>query len=357
MRRLLTLLPALLIATLLVPAAPAFADAWDDPIDLTFPVLGDSYRYMDDYHHSRSRGAHGATDIMAPFGTRIVAAMGGRVSWVSTPASSSCGYCVFVDGDDGRGYNYIHMGPKQSGQTSRAFARSWSRGDRIDRGQLLGFVGCSGNASCGGGEHLHFEIEDSRVRDPYGDARRNPYASLRAADCSRTGVFTDVCDSSVHRNDIERLDASGLTKGCGEDLFCPLQPVSREQMASFLARGLELRAQRDVPFRDVLDSVHRGDIGAIAAEAITYGCSDDRYCPHHDVTRAQMASFLVRALDLPPARDLSAFSDVPRSNVHRADIAALAQAGITKGCGGDRYCPDQPITREQMASFLVRSFL
>ena len=86
---------------------------------------------------------------MAPAGTPIVAARSGTVSWVSTPADNSCGYCLFVDGDDGRTYGYIHMGPNSAGRSSEAFTRSWSRGDRIDRGQEIGYVGCSGNATCG----------------------------------------------------------------------------------------------------------------------------------------------------------------------------------------------------------------
>ena len=67
-----------------------------------------------------------------------------------------------------------------------------------------------------------------------------------------------------------------------------------------------------------------------------------------------MASFLVRALDLDPAEN-GGFSDVSSDNVHGADIAALAAAGITKGCGPDSFCPTEVVTREQMASFLVRA--
>jgi hypothetical protein len=67
-----------------------------------------------------------------------------------------------------------------------------------------------------------------------------------------------------------------------------------------------------------------------------------------------MASFLVRALDLPAGS--SSFTDID-SSIHKADIAALAAAGITAGCNppaNTLYCPRDPVTREQMASFLAR---
>jgi SpoIID/LytB domain protein len=114
------------------------------------------------------------------------------------------------------------------------------------------------------------------------------------------------------------------------------------------------------PFVDVVDSVHYDAIAAIWARGITYGCNppdNDRYCPTGSVTRGEMAAFLVRALDL-PATDQDAFVD-DGDSIFEADINRLAAAGITRGCNppdNDRYCPDQAVTREQMAAFLVRAF-
>ncbi len=112
-------------------------------------------------------------------------------------------------------------------------------------------------------------------------------------------------------------------------------------------------------FIDDDDSVHMRAIEAIADEGITRGCNpaegNTRFCPKAAVTREQMATFLVRALKLPPA--VSSFVDV--DGVHEADVGALAAAGITKGCnpaeGNTRFCPKDPVTREQMASFLTRA--
>jgi hypothetical protein len=112
-------------------------------------------------------------------------------------------------------------------------------------------------------------------------------------------------------------------------------------------------------FIDDDGSIHEPDINGLAASGITKGCNpptNTQYCPTQPVTRQQMASFLVRALDLPPATQ-AAFTDTSDS-IHQSDINALAQAGITKGCNppaNTRYCPTQPVTRQQMASFLVRA--
>lgn len=362
-----SLLPVLLLSMVVsltaLPTSPASAGGkWEGVVDITFPVTGDDYRYINDYHYSRSRGAHGATDIMAPPGTPIVAAQSGTITWVSTPATSGCGYCLDIKAPSGRTYGYIHLGPNGSGNKDKAFARNWKRGDTVKRGQVIGYNGCSGNASCSpGGHHLHFIIEDSGVRDPYGDARRNPYPSLKAAEkrgsCRTTRSFDDVCVGSTHAKNIQRLFGAGLTKGCDTNSFCPNDPIERDQMATFLVRALELRGLNKTPFRDVdRGNVHYRQIARLAKQQITKGCDGRRYCPDRGVTRAQMATFIAKALDL-PARSSPRFRDVPRSNVHAGNISAIARAGITSGCGNGKYCPDEIVTREQMATFLVNAFL
>lgn len=175
------------------------------------------------------------------------------------------------------------------------------------------------------------------------------------------GTFTDD-DGSVHEADINGLAASEITKGCNppaNTLFCPVRPVTRAEMASFLVRALDLPGGSPGEFTDTAGSVHAADIDALAAADITRGCNppdNTNYCPSQPVTREQMASFLVRALAL-PSTDSSTFADTSGS-VHRADIDALAAAGITKGCNppaNTNYCPQAPVTRQQMASFLVRA--
>lgn len=98
------------------------------------------------------------------------------------------------------------------------------------------------------------------------------------------------------RMDIIWLYQSGITGGCTPTLFCPKDPVTREQMASFLARALELAPTSVDYFTDDDTSIHQGAINRLAAAGITGGCGDTRYCPKRSVTREQMAAFLKRAL-------------------------------------------------------------
>jgi hypothetical protein len=177
---------AIAMAIGLLVATPPAADAttaYDAAIDLTFPVAGPT-SYVDDYAHCRGTDCerrHRATDIMAPYGAPVHAAMGGTISYITglDGAVPSWGWMIRIAGDDGRAYTYIHLG-RQDGPASEAYVAGLERGKRVERGEQLGFNGCSGNASCSA-PHLHFEIEDPRVTDPYGSNRMNPYASLRAA--------------------------------------------------------------------------------------------------------------------------------------------------------------------------------
>lgn len=166
------------------------------------------------------------------------------------------------------------------------------------------------------------------------------------------GPFADV-DGSIHELDVAALWGAGITSGCEEWFYCPDEPVSRGEMAAFLARALELPRSDDSSFVDTAGSQFGADIEAIADAGITAGCGDGEYCPASEVTRGQMASFLARALGLPPGESNSFADD--DGNIHEADIAAIAAAGITRGCDADSFCPERTVTRAEMASFLARA--
>ncbi len=153
--------------------------------------------------------------------------------------------------------------------------------------------------------------------------------------------------------DIAWAYEEGITSGCKIDLFCPNSVVTRGQMASFLARALDLPASGRDFFVDDEGSVHEGSINRIAAAGITVGCSATRFCPDGIVTRGQMATFLARAFGL-PATGTDHFTD-DEGNKHEANINRIAEAGITHGCGGTRFCPNGAVTRGQMAALLHRA--
>jgi hypothetical protein len=102
------------------------------------------------------------------------------------------------------------------------------------------------------------------------------------------------------------------------------------------------------------------DIGKLSARGITVGCGGGNYCPNDPVTRDQMAAFILRSLGefSPPAPASQRFADVPPSNVFYNFIDRMAVLNITLGCTPDHlsYCPGNPVTRQEMAAFLVRAF-
>jgi hypothetical protein len=136
-------------------------------------------------------------------------------------------------------------------------------------------------------------------------------------------------------------------------------------MAVFLERGMNGSSYTPPPatgtvFADVPTSYWAAAwIEQLAADGITAGCGAGNYCPESAVTRAQMAVFLLRAKNgagyNPPAAS-GVFSDVPTEHWAAAWIEQLAAEGITSGCGNGNYCPENPVTRAQMAVFLVRAF-
>ncbi|MFN2486115.1 MAG: S-layer homology domain-containing protein [Acidimicrobiia bacterium] len=188
----------------------------------------------------------------------------------------------------------------------------------------------------------------------------DPSWLIAAYEGDDSGRFTDD-DGSIHKPDIEAIADLGITLGCSSDglKFCPNDSVTRAQMASFLSRALGLNGSVPSRFTDDNDSIHEADIEAIAALGITLGCNSDgtKFCPNDAVTRAQMASFIARALEL-TASGPSRFTD-DNGSVHEPDIEAIAALGITVGCTSDglKFCPNDAVTRAQMASFLARAFV
>ncbi len=181
-------------------------------------------------------------------------------------------------------------------------------------------------------------------------------------------IFADVAADHWARNFIERLYFAGVTGGCFTSplTYCPTATVTRDQMAVFLLRGEHGSAYTPptatgTMFADV-PATHWAAawIEQLANEGITGGCGNGNYCPSIPVTRDQMAVFLLRGEHggsyVPPEATGATFADVPSTHWAAAWIEQLANEGITGGCGNGNYCPSTPVTRDQMAVFLVRAF-
>ncbi len=177
------------------------------------------------------------------------------------------------------------------------------------------------------------------------------FAQPRAATAA-TAPFTDIAGTTFEV-DIDWLFAEGITKGCSATLYCPNDPVTRGQMASFLVRMFDLPPTDADYFTDDDGTTHEIEINKLAASGITVGCTATTFCPTANVRRDEMASFLARAIPLAEGGGDNYFRD-DDGTTHEANIDRTAAAGITTGCGTWRYCPLAPVTRGQMAGYLHR---
>jgi hypothetical protein len=174
--------------------------------------------------------------------------------------------------------------------------------------------------------------------------------------------FTDVTPANPFFQEIGKLSSRGVTVGCDTGKYCPSDFVTRGQMAAFIIRALGDFNPPNPPsqrFADVPPSnPFYAFIDELAARGITVGCGGNNFCPDAMVTRDQMGAFVMRALGVtnPASPAWQRFADVPSADVFYGFIDQMALRGITLGCGGNNYCPSDPVTRDQMAAFLVRAF-
>ena len=179
-----------------------------------------------------------------------------------------------------------------------------------------------------------------------------------------TGRFSDE-DGSAHEGNIEAIAARGVTLGCSPTypgLFCPDRVVTRAQMMAFLARALDEEgdAATTSRFADVPASAwYSPYLERLAALGVVEPYEDGAFRPSEPLTRRDMAVFLARAFAhiSPVAEPAGAFEDMPADAAGAAEVEAILAAGVTRGCSAEPmlYCPEESVTRAQMASFLTRA--
>ena len=175
--------------------------------------------------------------------------------------------------------------------------------------------------------------------------------------------FTDVVVGSTHAGPIACLSWWSIARGRSDGTYAPHLVVSRAQVASLVSRlvrtpGGHLTASPANVFVDDDDSVHHYSINRLAHADVLVGRPGATFAPAEALTRAQMASVLVRAYELRSGRSLPAdgdhFTD-DGASVHQDSINKAASAGLALGVGPGRFVPHAEVTRAQMASFLART--
>ena len=167
--------------------------------------------------------------------------------------------------------------------------------------------------------------------------------------------FDDVDPDDVHAPNISQMEQREITEGDAEGNYVPDGLVTRAQFATFLVRALGLEPVDGQQFDDVdPDSVHAGNINAAAQAGITAGVTETTFEPDRSISRAQIASLLARAFGLEEVHD-DRFADVDPDSVHAGNINAVAEAEITAGVTATTFEPDGLVNRAQMASLLIRA--
>jgi hypothetical protein len=183
--------------------------------------------------------------------------------------------------------------------------------------------------------------------------------------CARA-IFADVPPWNPFFHFVNSVANDGISAGCGSGFFCPQASVLRAQMSVFLERAKRGSSFVPPPAVGIFQDVPTSDpfapwIEQAYNDGITGGCAPALFCPGDPVTRASMAVFLLAAkygAGYAPPPCAGIFSDVACPGAFTNFIEELYNEGITGGCGSNPliYCPASPVTRGQMAVFLVTTF-
>jgi hypothetical protein len=180
-------------------------------------------------------------------------------------------------------------------------------------------------------------------------------------------IFADVTPPDYYFDFADLMYTAGIAAGCSTIPldYCPNSTTTRGEMAVFLIAAIEggnsFTYTTTPYFTDVPpSSPYFKFIQKVKDLGITGGCTATAYCPNDSVTRAEMAVFIIasRYRTTPYTYPSTPyFTDVPPSNLFFPFVQKTAQVGITAGCGGGLFCPDETLTRGQMAVFIVTGLL
>jgi hypothetical protein len=257
-------LPVLVALSLALVGSIIVAPKAQAAREITFPVIG-SATFTNDFNAGRSGGrTHGATDIFAPKHRKLVAAVDGVVTFVGYP-QPSYGYIVIIRDNDGYTYKYIHINNDTpgtddgSGGGMHAYAPDMKAGNRVVKGQFIGYLGDSGNAETTP-PHLHFEIFNDE------DERVNPYQSLVEAKRLSSPVdypelanellpfgtkYKDSVSVAMGNVDADAEFETIVGVGPGRDPHVRVFEPNKTRLAAFLAYNQDFQGGVDVATGDV----------------------------------------------------------------------------------------------------------
>ena len=242
-----------------------------------------------------------------------------------------------------------------------------------DAAASYGTIPVGGTASCTAAGNCYTVANTATSRpathwDTTVEETVTPTATAKTWTLHVGNSFAEVPPTSPFLRFIETLLHRGVTGGCSQTNYCPGSSATRDQMAVFAILSKEPPGY--LPPACVAGSEAFADVPAtspfcrwieeLARRSVVSGCGSGNYCPQSPVTREQMAIFVLRTLDPtltpPPCAPPNLYLDVPEASPYCRWIEELTYRGVVSGCGGGNYCPTNPVTREQMGVFLAVTF-
>lgn len=177
--------------------------------------------------------------------------------------------------------------------------------------------------------------------------------------------FEDVTPGSTHAAAIDCAASRDVLRGVSEDppRYEPATNATRGQLTAMLARtlratGIELPPGIVPPYEDAVDTTHAEDIAALSSAGIVRGYEDGTFRPGAEISRAQVATMLVRAhgfaLGLPTAAQGGPYFDDYASGTHADNVSVAFELGLIRGISSSEFAPADPLRRDQLASMVDR---
>ena len=339
--------------------------------------------WEDTFGAARSGGrTHAGNDLMAPKMTPLLAVVDGTLDWMNfTGKLSSYNnqpyYNLLLRGDDGNDYFYIHINNDTpgtddgSGGPQYAYAPGMQNGTRVHAGDVIAYVGDSGNAE-DTASHLHFEIHLGGYVSATGTMTRtpsaiNPYASLKAAPILSEWVAAGRPPLTTSTTVPGSTPATTTPTTTGPS---PTTTTTRPPTTTTTAQPTTTTTAQPttttlpVTMAEGFDDVKTTDwfypdFAQAATAGVVVADADGSFHPYYQVTRALFAAYLVRAMapaEMQNPASGQTFTDVPAGYWAYKEIEAAARLGLVQGTGdGSTFSPEQLVTRAQMATMVCRA--
>lgn len=181
--------------------------------------------------------------------------------------------------------------------------------------------------------------------------------AVAAVPVAASTTFSDVSKENPYYASINTLFEAGVISGYPDGTFKPEQDVTRGQAAKMIVSGLKIDTTNiENPNFSDMDSSNQfyKEIAALAALNVISGFEDNTFRPNETITRGQMAKMIAKAANL-TAKDSNPFTDVPKDSEYAKYVTALYENGITYGVSPTEYGLKSNVTRGQLAAFIVRA--